>query len=96
MPRIITRILLKTGPTLRFDLGEEDESYGRVKSISFRKDIHKTVGHTGLPCYVVQFVNSKVQVVIPHSNMANYTTDEMPENDEDVGNTPDLPDAEEE
>lgn len=86
--RKITMLFTKTGES--HTLGEEDD-IGRITSISFRKDIHKTVGHTGLPCYVVAYSNSTVQTIVPYSNMKKYVTDIDRQVDEDVGAVPELP-----
>lgn len=89
--RRITELFTKTDK--HYILGEET-NIGRVASISFRKDIHKTTGHSGMPCYVVAYYNNTVQTVVPYQLMVEYTTDIDRQVDEDVGHVPELPEQE--
>lgn len=91
--RKITELLTKTGQ--RYVVGEERNN-ARVEAISFRKDIHKTIGHSGMPCYIVRYVNSTVQTVIPHHAMMEFATDIGNQTDEDIGSVPELPERPEE
>lgn len=87
--RKIVKLLTKMNE--HYVIGEEVHG-SRVGAISFRKDIHKTVGHSGMPCYVIRYVNSTVQTVVPHHDMAEYDTDVYDRQaDEDVGSVPELP-----
>lgn len=69
-----------------YTVGEEN-----VEAISFRKHKHKTFGHSGLPCYVVRYVDNDEQTIIPLHSMAEYTTVLEKIVDEDVGNAPKPP-----
>lgn len=91
--RKITGLLTEVGQ--HYVLGQEGPT-GCVETISFRRDIHKTTGHSGMPCYVIRYVNSTVQTVVPHHAVAEYTTDINRQVDEDIGNVPELPEQIEE
>lgn len=75
-------------------LGEET-NFGRVESISFRRDGHRTLGSFNMPCYVVSYHNSTVQTVIPYHAVLECVTDVDRQVDEDVGRVPELPDEQE-
>lgn len=87
--KLITKLSFTHGDVI--NLGEEYDNYGRVSSISFRGQNHKTTGSTGMPCYVLQFNNSTVQMVVPHSNVKYVLTDDNNQPVEDGANVPDLP-----
>jgi len=87
--RIITTLITADE---QFVLGEETNR-GRVEGISFRGDRHKTTGASYVNCYVVTFLGSTLEVVIPLHSVKHLTTDLTDgDNDEDVGHTPELPD----
>lgn len=90
--RLITELVFKTngGDLSSVTLGEEVIG-ARVQSISFRKDTHTTHGSAGCPCYVVTFVDSKVQMVVPREAVKFVLTDENNAPVEDGANVPDLP-----
>jgi len=93
--KVITRLVLRDGHQT-LDVGNEDADYGVVELISFRGDRHQTTGASYINCYVVKFVNSTVELVVPIQSVLFVVTDvKPPEHDEDVGNVPELPDGEE-
>lgn len=71
MPKEERKIIeLFTTDGIRYTVGEEE-----VEFISFRKDIHHTVGHSGMPCYIVKHANSTIQLIVPLHSMSWYRTD---------------------
>lgn len=89
--KLITKLSFTHGDVI--NLGEEYDNYGRVSSISFRGPLreHRTAGSAGMPCYVLKFTNSTVQMVVPHSRIKYVLTDDNHQAMEDGANVPDLP-----
>jgi len=91
--KVITSLHLRDGELDSIYIVGEETHYGRVESISFRGDRHTTTGASYTSCYMVTFLGSTLELVIPLHSVKFITTDvTKAENDEDVGNTPELPD----
>lgn len=92
MSKIITGLQLRNGENI--SLGDENIGGKRVEAITFRGDRHKTTGASYVHIYIVKFINDTVEMLVPFHSVSYALTDvKPPENDEDVGNVPDLPDA---